>query len=105
MNANYFKDEICEELDGASDYMRKAIDCFKMHPEWSSTFVAMSEQEQKHAANLYKMFMELYSESEGKDPHMSSMRERIMECFSNSMRKIEDLKASYGIISKEKEDY
>ena len=101
MNAKYFKEQICEELDGASQYLKKAIDCFKSHPEWSKKFWDMSEAEQKHAANLYKMFMELYSESEGRDPYMSSMRDGIMECFSNNMRKIEDLKASYGIMMKD----
>lgn len=101
MNAKYFKEEICEELDGASDYLKKAIDTFKSHPEWSKKFWDMSEAEQNHAACLYKMFMELYSESEGKDPYMISMRDGIMNCFSSNMRRIEDLKASYGIMSKE----
>ncbi len=98
MNPKYFKDQICEELDGASCYLKKAIDMMKSHPEWSEKFKSMSEAEQNHATELYKMFMELYAESQGKDVYMTSMRDSIMECFSNQMRKIEDLKTTYDMM-------
>lgn len=101
MNARYFKEQICEELDGASQYLKKAIDCYKTHPEWSRQFAEMSEAEQHHATNLYKMFIEMYAESQGKDPYMSSMRDGIMECFSSLMRKIEDLKTTLSMMSTE----
>lgn len=58
----------------------------------------MAEMEQGHATSLYKMFMELYTESEGKDAYMTQMRDSIMECFSTKMRKIEDLKATHDIM-------
>lgn len=99
MNARYFKEQICEELDGASQYLKKAIDCYKTHPDWSKQFAEMSEAEQHHATNLYKMFIEMYAESQGKDPYMSSMRDGIMECFSSLMRKIEDLKTTLSMMN------
>ena len=98
MNPKYFKDQICEELDGASCYLKKAIDMIKSHPEWSEKFKSMSEAEQHHATELYKMFMELYAESQGKDVYMTSMRDSIMECFSTQMRKIEDYKTTYDMM-------
>ena len=101
MNARYFKEQICEELDGASQYLKKAIDCYKTHPDWSKQFAEMSEAEQHHATNLYKMFIEMYAESQGKDPYMSSMRDGIMECFSSLMRKIEDLKTTLSMMTHE----
>lgn len=98
MNPKYFKDQICDELDGACDYLKKSIDCAKAHPEWSKHFHSMAEMEEGHATTLYKMFMEMYADSQGKDVYMTQMRDGIMDCFSSKMRKIEDLKATYGIM-------
>ena len=98
MNIKYFKDQICDELDGACDYLKKSIDCSKLHPDWSKSFHSMAEMEEGHATTLYKMFMEMYAESEGKDSYVTQMRDAIMECFSTRMRKIEDLKATYNIM-------
>ena len=98
MTPRYFKEQICDELDGSCKYLKKAIDCMKTHPEWSKTFKHMSEMEQDHATALYKMFMEMYTEQESKDPWMEQMRDGIMECFSSNMRKIEDLKVTYGLM-------
>ena len=98
MTPRYFKDQICDELDGACKYLKKAIDCMKTHSEWSKKFKTMSEMEQEHATTLYKMFMEMYTEADKKDPRMEQMRDAIMECFSSNMRKIEDLKATVGIM-------
>ena len=58
----------------------------------------MSEAEQHHATNLYKMFMEMYAESQGQDPYMTAMRDGIMDCFSSSMRKIEDLRTTLDMM-------
>lgn len=99
MSPRYFKEQICEELDGASQYLKKAIDCMKSHPEWSDKFIEMSEAEQNHATNLYKMFIEMYAESQGKDPFMTSMRDGIIDCFSKNMRKIEDLKTTLSMMN------
>ena len=100
MNPKYFKDQICDELDGACDYLKKAIDCMKSHPEWSKKFKTMSEAEEHHATELYKMFMDWYTDN-NQDGYAQSIRECIMGCFSESMRKLEDYKVTYEMMSKE----
>ena len=101
MNPRYFKEQICEELDGASCYLKKAIDCHKSNPEWIDKFVEMAEAEQHHATTLYKMFIEMYAETNGEDSHMSALRDSIMDCFSTKMRKIEDLKTTLSMMTHE----
>lgn len=100
----YFKDQICDELKGAVCYLKKAIDWIKTRPEWAEKFYTMAEAEEKHATELYKMFMQMYSESQGTDTYMTQMRDMIMDCFSTEMRKIEDCKATYSIMLEAKND-
>ena len=101
MNAKYFKEQICEELEGACDYLKKAIDCMKHYPEWSKKFKSMSDAEEHHATELYKMFMDWYTDEENQDSHAQSMREGIMNCFSEYMRKLEDYRITYDMMVKE----
>lgn len=98
MNPKYFRDQICEELEGACDYLKKAIDTLSEHPDWSEHFTRMAEMEQQHATTLYKMFIELYAKSQGKDAYLSALRDSIMDCFSTRMRKIEDYKTTYDMM-------
>lgn len=98
MTPRDFKEQICDELDGACNYLKCAIDYVSTWHNWSACFYAMAGMEQEHATSLYKMFMELYTENEGKDSYMTQMRDGIMGCFSDKMRKIEDLKATYHIV-------
>mgnify|MGYP002525607692 CR=1 FL=1 len=101
MNAKWFKDHICDELKGAECYLKQSIDTMKSYPEWSETFYKMADMEQDHATNLYKMFMDMYTDTEGTDPYMKTMRDCIMDCFSTSMRKIEDYKVTYDMMVKQ----
>lgn len=103
MNARWFKDEICEELEGACEYLKCAIDTMKSRPEWSEHFRKMADMEQEHATWLYKMFVEMYAESQGEDRYMTGMRDEIMDCFSKHMKTIEDYKTTYDMmLEKEK---
>ena len=97
-NPKYFKEKICEELEDASHYLKKAIDCVKTHPEWAKTFRHMADGEQEHATDLYRMFMELYTSTDKKDQFMELLRDAIMDCFSTHMRKIEDCKATLDMM-------
>lgn len=65
MDARYFKDHICEELDGACDYIKKAIELKAMDANMSKIFVEMSAAELNHATQLYKMFGEYYAKVTG----------------------------------------
>lgn len=103
MHPKWFKDEICEELQGAAEYWKCAIDTMKARPEWSKKFAKMAHMEQEHATCLYKMFVEMYAESQGQDTYMTSMRDAIMDCFSKQMRTIEDHKITYDMMMEGKE--
>jgi len=103
-HAKYFKDQICDELHGACDYLKKAIDWYNTRPEWAKKFYEMAEMEEGHATNLYKMFMQMYSESQGNDTYMTQMRDVIMDCFSGYMKKFEDCKATYMIMAGSKSE-
>lgn len=105
MNPRYFKEQICDELEGAVDYLKKALDTFAAHPEWAEQFRDMADMEQEHATTLYKMFMELYTEEMPKAAWMESMRDGIMDCFSKYMRKIENCKATYSMMMQEEVEH
>lgn len=103
MQPAWFKKNICEELEGACHYLKCAIESMKMHPEWSKTFRIMADQEQEHATDLYKMFMDRYTDVEEPDNYMKMSMEGIMECFSKYMKKIEDHKITYEMMEKKEE--
>ena len=60
MDANYFKDQICEELEGAKCYVMNAIEIKGMNSDWGKMFLEMSAAELDHAAKLWKMFDQYY---------------------------------------------
>lgn len=62
MDILYYNSQIKEELDGATDYICRAIKCKENHPEHASTFAKMSEMELGHATNLIQMFEDDYKE-------------------------------------------
>lgn len=55
MDVTYFKEHIHEELDGARDYIEKAIESKISHPAWVMQFVKMADMEADHAGTLMKM--------------------------------------------------
>lgn len=101
LTAKWFKDHICDELEGATCYLKLAVDTMKSYPEWSEKFHSMSEAEEHHATELYKMFMDMYTDTEGTDPYMVNMRDIVMSCFSKEMKLIEDYKVTYDMMIKQ----
>lgn len=65
MDAAYFEDHIMEELDGACDYIKRAIELKAMDVAMSKTFAEMSAAELNHATSLHKMFGEYYTKVAG----------------------------------------
>lgn len=61
MDCDYFKSHIKEELDGAKDYAKAALELKSTNPSWSNQFLTMCTQELTHAKNFYDMFIEYYS--------------------------------------------
>lgn len=56
----YYNSQIKEELDGAADYIKRAINCKKKHPEWADLYAKMSDMELGHASNLIAIFEDDY---------------------------------------------
>lgn len=91
----YLKNHIREEIDGAIDYLEKAIELKKTHPDWAAKFMKMSDMEVEHANCMTKMFA---SEEKPKDIEsslFSAMQKEIIDIYANSMNKIEGMKTLY----------
>lgn len=61
MNQTYLKEHIKEELDGAKDYIMRAIEIKAMDPNWGKLFYNMSAEELSHATNFYNMSIDYYN--------------------------------------------
>lgn len=60
MDAHYFKERICEELEGAKCYAKDAIEIKAMNSDWGKMLLEMSAGELDHATKLWKMFDQYY---------------------------------------------
>lgn len=52
----YYNLQIKDELDGAADYIKRAINAKEKHPEWANLYAKMSEAELDHAKNLMQIY-------------------------------------------------
>lgn len=104
MHHKYLKDKISLSLDESMDYIKKAIDLIGNRNEWAEKFKIMSENKQKEALELYTMFTQLYSENKKKDAYLISIRDMIMDMFSDKMTKIENYKVTYNLMVKDEEE-
>lgn len=62
MDICYYDSRIKEQIDGAKDYIKRAIHCKEKHPEWASVYASMAEMELGHAENLVKIFNDDYKQ-------------------------------------------
>lgn len=99
MNPKYFKDKISTELIASEEYMKKAIDSMKSYPKWSYTFKVMSDDRYNHAEQLYKMFMELYINSNDQETYLNSLRDAIVEMFTSKTRLIDGYRVTYDLVN------
>lgn len=60
MDTSYFKEQIEDELCGAKDYVKHAIETKTTNPVWAKQFIEMSSAELNHATVLYNIFNEYY---------------------------------------------
>ena len=92
MNAEYFEEHIYEELNGACDYIKKAIELKAMDPAMSKIFADMSAAELNHATQLHKMFGEYYAKVVGtykEEPeYLVKIKDEIEEVFPEKSAKI-----------------
>lgn len=55
MDLMYFCNKIDDEVDGAKNYIQKAIEIKPTNPDWAKNFIQMAEAEKEHALKLYTM--------------------------------------------------
>ena len=91
----YLSDHIHEEIDGAMDYMRKALEWKTKNPDVAMKFYKMSEREVEHANCLTKMFNSMDKPAEVDDAEFSGMQKNIIDTYTQSMSKIEGMKKLY----------
>lgn len=101
MDAYYFKKQIREELDGAEEYIKRAVEIRAMNSSWGDMFVEMSSNELDHAAHLFKMFEEYYKkiyESYGDNipKYMKDAKECIEEMYMEDGAKIRIMHEMYS---------
>ena len=89
----YLQEHIKEELEGAEDYMSKAI-------EYRDTcngtkFYNMAMMELEHANCLTKMFSSMEKPEKVSYEEYSKMHQEILNSYSTSMGKLEAMKKLY----------
>ena len=89
----YLKDHILEEIEGAIDYMTKAVEHKK--DEWGHVFCKMANMELDHANALTKMYMKTEKPETMTDADYSEMTKAILTAYSDGMSKVEAMKKLY----------
>jgi len=87
----YLRDHILDELDGAKDYMSKAVKLKSMHPDMAYKFYKMSDMEAEHANALANMFTKISED----DLCHADMYKDIMESYNENMTEVHNLKMLY----------
>lgn len=100
MDADYFVEQIHDELTGAKDYIKLAIEIKAMNPAWSKTLVDMSAAELNHAISLYKMFEEYFSAftraySEIPD-YLRKLKHDLAEYYTSTSAKVKYMHEMYS---------
>ena len=88
----YLRDHIMEELEGAKDYMTKALELKENYPSWSHKFYKMAEMEIEHANCMNKIFASM---GDSDDPCHDSMYREILEAYTKYMTDVRAMKKMY----------
>lgn len=91
----YLKAHIHEEIEGALDYMSKAVELKASNPEVAAKFFKMAEMEAEHANCLTKIFNSMNKDADVSDADYSAMQKSIISLYANSMGKYEGMKKMY----------
>lgn len=103
MNILYYNNQVKEELDGAMEYIKKAIDIKKDHPTWAQMYQKMSMAELDHAATIMKIFEEDYKacvaeiQANGHEPiYLNDIRKSIMDMHQEFASKVNYMNEMYN---------
>lgn len=88
----YLRDHIMEELEGAKDYMSKALELKEKYPAWAHKFYKMAEMETEHANCMNKIFASMGNSDE---TCHDSMYKEILEAYTKYMTDISTMKTMY----------
>ena len=91
----YLSKHIHEEIEGAIDYLTKALEWKSKNTEIAMKFYKMSEIEVEHANCLTKMFNSMDKPATLSDADFSAMQKNIIDSYTTSMSKIENMKKLY----------
>ena len=89
---DYLSKHIHEEIEGAIDYLSKALELKGTYPEIASKFYKMSEMEVEHANCMTKMFNSMAKPENISETDYSNMQQSIINDYAQNMNKIEHMK-------------
>lgn len=89
----YLKSHIQEEIDGAVDYMTKAVE--HKGTACGETFYQLAQVELTHANTLYSMFSKQTRGADIPEKTYSDMLKAILDKYMVGMSKVEALKKLY----------
>ena len=92
----YLKTHIIEELDGAVDYMKKAVEN-KGH-QCGETFRQMSQMELEHANSLLRMFRQQEKPKTVLDAEYAELQKAVLGAYTDKMSEIEALRKMYWAV-------
>ena len=100
MNQVYLKEHLEEELEGAKEYIQRAIEIKAMDPSWGKMLYEMSVQELMHATNFFKMSQDYYSKvsSVYKEPpkYMEECMSEVAEMYTEEYALIKTMQDMYS---------
>ena len=100
MNQVYLKEHLSDELDGAKEYIMRAIEIKAMDPTWGKMLYEMSVDELSHATNFYKMSQDYYTKvtSAYKEvpQYMEDCMYDITEMYTEEYASIKKMQEMYG---------
>ena len=100
MDLEYFRDKICDELCGAKDYAKRAIEIKAMNSSWGKMLLEMSAAELSHATNLYRMFEEYYQIIQKHytvvPEYVDDIRDEIVETYTEEYTKVKTIHDMYS---------
>lgn len=101
MDLVYFCNQIDNEISGAKDYIKKAIEIKPMNPDWAKQFSSMSEAEKDHALKLYTMMNTYVAKLEAGYRETPKYIRKATECARDSFSKgVEELALFYSAYEK-----
>lgn len=100
MDFDYFYSQICEELSGAKEYVKHALEVKPMNPRWGDLFLSMSATELEHAKSLKEMLDEYYAEQlkrndEAMGKRITRYYEKIMDKYVNCVNEVKRMHEMY----------